>query len=91
MTTAGKKQTNISQCGTMPLIEQLGLDKILFRQANICCEKYNTYSRKQLTERTKLGEEADRKDFFHYLLTAKDPETGKGFNTTELWGEANLL
>ena len=29
--------------------------------------------------------------FFYYLLDAKDPETGVGFSTTELWGESNVL
>lgn len=38
----------------------------------------------------KLGADY-KKDFFHYLLDAKDPETGKGFETAELWGEANVL
>lgn len=42
-------------------------------------------------ERTKLGLDTDRKDFFYYLLNAKDPETGKGFTMDELWGESNLL
>lgn len=42
-------------------------------------------------ERTKLGVDVDRKDFFFYLLNAKDPETGKGFSMDELWGESNLL
>jgi hypothetical protein len=32
-----------------------------------------------------------KKDFFYYLLAAKDPETGEGFETKELWGEANVL
>lgn len=49
------------------------------------------YSKSQLTERTKLGEETDRRDFFYYLLKARDPETGQGFSTPELWGESNLL
>jgi len=44
-----------------------------------------------LGERTKLGEETDRRDFFYYLLKARDPETGQGFTTPELWGESNLL
>ena len=42
-------------------------------------------------ERTKIGLESDRKDFFYYLLNARDPETGKGFSPPELWGESNLL
>jgi cytochrome P450 len=49
------------------------------------------YSRAQLAERTKLGEESDRRDFFYHLLKARDPETGLGFSTPELWGESNLL
>lgn len=49
------------------------------------------YSKGQAMERTKLGVDVDRKDFFYYLLNAKDPETGKGFSMDELWGESNLL
>lgn len=49
------------------------------------------YSKGQAMERTKLGLEADRKDFFYYLLNAKDAETGEGFTMNELWGESNLL
>jgi cytochrome P450 len=48
------------------------------------------YSRQQVMERTKLGLDADRKDFFYHLLTAKD-DTGAGFSMNELWGESNLL
>jgi len=53
--------------------------------------QYMAYSKAQAAERTKIGLDADRKDFFYYLLNAKDPETGKGFTTPELWGESNLL
>lgn len=49
------------------------------------------YSKSQAVERTKVGLDVDRKDFFYYLLNAKDPETGKGFSMDELWGESNLL
>lgn len=41
-------------------------------------------------ERTAAGHDA-KKDFFYYLLNAKDPETGNGLSTQELWGEANVL
>jgi cytochrome P450 len=41
-------------------------------------------------ERTAIGQNA-KKDFFYYLLNARDPETGKGLATKELWGEANVL
>lgn len=53
--------------------------------------KYMAYSRAQAAERTKIGLDTDRKDFFYYLLNARDAETGQGFTTPELWGESNLL
>lgn len=49
------------------------------------------YSKAQAMERTKMGLDVDRKDFFYHLLNAKDPETGNGFSMDELWGESNLL
>jgi cytochrome P450 len=49
------------------------------------------YSKSQAMERTKLGADAERKDFFYYLLNARDPETGAGFTPDELWGESNLF
>lgn len=53
--------------------------------------QYMAYSRSLAASRQKLGLDTDRKDFFYYLLNARDPETGKGFTTPELWGESNLL
>ncbi|KAK3997814.1 cytochrome P450-like protein [Cladorrhinum sp. PSN332] len=78
-------------CGTMPIVDKLGLDKILFHKIAAGRAQYMAYSRQQLGERTALGEETDRRDFFYYLLKARDPETGHGFTTPELWGESNLL
>lgn len=48
------------------------------------------YSKSQALERTKLGLEVDRKDFFYYLLNARNPETGLSFSVPELWGESNM-
>ncbi len=51
-------------------------------------------SRIEATARAKtrtLAGHSAKKDFFHYLLNAKDPETGVGLTTPELWGEANVL
>lgn len=45
---------------------------------------------KRAKERAEAGHDA-KKDFFYYLLNAKDPETGNGLSTPELWGEANVL
>ncbi|KAM3565576.1 hypothetical protein MY1884_000109 [Beauveria asiatica] len=78
-------------CGTMPIVDKLKIDRFLFPKLADGRARYMTYSKGQLTERTKLGEETDRRDFFYYLLKARDPETGQGFSTPELWGESNLL
>lgn len=75
----------------MPIIDKLGLDKVLFPNIAAGRARYMAYSRGQLTERTRLGDDTDRRDFFYHLLKAKDPETGLGFGTPELWGESNLL
>jgi cytochrome P450 len=68
------------------------LDKIFFRKIAAKREQYMKYSKAQAMERTKIGtEDCDRKDFFYYLLNARDPETGRGFSKDELWGESNLF
>ncbi|KYK54842.1 Cytochrome P450 family protein [Drechmeria coniospora] len=78
-------------CGTMPVVDKLKFDKVLFPKLAAGRARYMAYSKGQLTERTKLGDDTDRRDFFYYLLKARDPETGLGFSTPELWGESNLL
>ncbi|KAI6780213.1 Isotrichodermin C-15 hydroxylase-like protein [Emericellopsis cladophorae] len=78
-------------CGTMPIVDKLKVDKLLFPKLAAGRARYMAYSKGQLTERTKLGEDTDRRDFFYYLLKARDPETGQGFSIPELWAESNLL
>ena len=78
-------------CGTYLPIHEWHIDKILFRKIAGMRQRYMQFSKAQAAERTKMGMDVDRKDFFYYLLKAKDPETGKGFSTPELWGESNLL
>lgn len=75
----------------LPMIHELHLDKILFPKIAAGRDRYMAFSRSQAAERMKTGLDTDRKDFFHYLLHAKDPDTGKGFTTSELRGESNLL
>ncbi|KAF3033777.1 hypothetical protein E8E11_001666 [Didymella keratinophila] len=81
----------LANCGTHLTIHNWHLDKLFFRKIAGQRAQYMQYSKGQAMERTKLGLEADRKDFFYYLLNAKDAETGEGFNMNELWGESNLL
>lgn len=77
--------------GQMPMIKKLGFDSLLFGKIKSKREKYMAYSKQQMAARTKQGIDGDRRDFFYHLLNAKDPETGKGFGTLELWGESNVL
>src|SRR5436190_7474750 len=53
-------------------------------------QKSRVEANQRAKERTQAGHEA-KKDFFYYLLNAKDPETGQGLTTQELWGESNVL
>ena len=77
--------------GQMPKLKKLGLDRVLFPTIRAEREKFMAYSKSRLSERMKLGNDTDRRDFFYYLLNAKDPETGQGFAVPELWGESNVL
>ena len=75
----------------MPVLKKLGLDRLLFPTLRVDRQRFMAYSKSKLTQRMKLGTNTDRRDFFYFLLKAKDPETGEGFATQELWGESNVL
>ena len=75
----------------MPRLKKFGIDRLLFRELRVVRQRFMAYSRARLQQRMKLGTDNDRRDFFYYLLKAKDPETGLGFATQELWGESNVL
>ena len=77
--------------GHTPLMTTLGLDRLFFR--NLLGDKMRlfSYSTARLQKRAALGKDTDRRDFFYYLLQAKDPETGEGFALREMMAESNLL
>ena len=77
-------------CGTFLPLHTWHIDKLLFPKIAGMRERYMQFSKSQAAERMKM-DEVDRRDFFYYLLKARDPETGKGFSTPEMWGESNLL
>jgi cytochrome P450 len=78
-------------CGSYLPIHEYSLDKLLFRNIAEGRAKFMSYVRNQMKDRSEKGLEVEKKDFFYYLLKARDPETGEGFSPTELWGEAHLL
>ncbi|RPB27261.1 cytochrome P450 [Terfezia boudieri ATCC MYA-4762] len=71
-------------------IHKLGLGNYLFPAIAEGQKTFIKYSKEQAKERVALGAGV-RKDFFHYLLNAKDPQTGEGYSMSELWGESNVL
>ncbi|RKL22163.1 hypothetical protein BFJ72_g14729 [Fusarium proliferatum] len=77
-----------------------GLDYLLAAIAPPALSKWQMFVEKCFTQRTQLENEArgvgklgteSRKDFFHYLFHAIDPDTGKGYSSDELFGECESL
>lgn len=78
------------QVGISLKIHKLGLGKFLFPRIVEGQKFFVKYAREQARERIAFGV-GSRKDFFHYLLNAKDPQTGEGYSMNELWSESNLI
>lgn len=77
----------------MPL-DSWHLDQVFIRKLTNDRWNFIKNSRVEATQRAKERTQAGhgaKKDFFYYLLNAKDPETGNGLATQELWGESNVL
>lgn len=93
--------------GLWAWLKPRGLDWLLEVATPPALKKWQTFVEECLTDRTREEEERDRqiqngglapeegedrKDFFHYLFHAEDPETGtRGFPPHEMYGEAELL
>ncbi|KAA8643456.1 hypothetical protein EYZ11_001410 [Aspergillus tanneri] len=81
-------------CGLWMPLDSWHLDQIVIHR--LTNDRWNfimnsrVEANERAKERTKAGHDS-KKDFFYYLLNAKDPETGKGLTTPELWGESNVL
>lgn len=54
------------------------------------CLAKRTSRQREVEEKPRL-EVGARKDFFHWLFNAKDPETGLGYSLPELYAECELL
>lgn len=56
--------------------------------------KYLAFGKQSVMERTERDKkegDTGRKDIFSFMLHARDPETGQGLPTQELWMEGNTL
>lgn len=86
-------------CGNYLLLKSLNIARIAFPEITTTRWKYILHSRACADERMKLhadGLDADKRDFFHYLLDAADASKASGneqdvLSKPELWGEANVL
>ncbi|KAK2732727.1 hypothetical protein FQN57_002481 [Myotisia sp. PD_48] len=81
-------------CGLWMPLDRWHLDQVFIQK--LTKDRWNfiqnsrVEANQRAKERTQAGHEA-KKDFFYYLLNAKDPETGRGLAIPELWGESNVL
>ncbi|CAG8981222.1 hypothetical protein HYALB_00013870, partial [Hymenoscyphus albidus] len=75
-----ESSTLASNCsGSMVSLHNTWFSNLLLRRGNHGQRKEELaqYTMEQAAERSKAGVLSDRKDFFHYLLDAKDSETGE--------------
>jgi cytochrome P450 len=81
--------------GAMPFLHKSGLERWLppFRGLFLDRMQYLAFGKRQVVERSQDTslEDSGRKDIFHYLLGARDPETGEGMSRSDLWMESNTL
>lgn len=81
--------------GAMPFLYKSEMERWLppFRCLWLDRLQYFGFGKQQVMERSqsKALDNLGRKDIFHYLLHAKDPETGEGLPPSELWMEGNTL
>lgn len=81
--------------GAMPFLHRSGFEKWIppFRGLWFDRLQYLAFGKRQVIERSNNVslDSSGRKDIFHYLLNAKDSETGEGLPKGELWMEGNTL
>ena len=70
--------------GQMPALKKLGLSNPLFTGRLRQIIRFVKFGNSLYAEREKAGTSTGRRDFFHYLLTAKDPDTGESLKSEEL-------
>jgi len=75
----------------MPGILKLHLTEIIPNKLDTGMKKFKAYSKAQSDERIRNDAHIKIRDFYSYLLQARDPETGKGFSEDELLSEASVL
>lgn len=77
--------------GQMPLLQTLNLASVALSNLKSLRAKQVEFCKRMLGKRLALGTTSGRKDVFHFLLEAKDPQTGEGFTNAELMAESTSL
>ena len=67
----------------------MGITKLLLPKLEASRAAFLNFIIPFIDRRMKM--EDTKKDFFHHLIDAKDPNTGEGFSLPELWGETMVL
>ncbi|KAF2186607.1 benzoate 4-monooxygenase cytochrome P450 [Zopfia rhizophila CBS 207.26] len=73
-----------------PRLKSSGLDRIIKQRGAWTREKFGNLMLELVKQRISEKEDA-RHDLFSFIINAKDPETGKGFELNEIWAESRLL
>ena len=79
----------VGVCLQMPKLAVWNLDKIFTPNVRKLRDQYVGVSRRMAVDRMNMN--SKRQDLFSHILSAKDPQTGKGFTIDEIWGESTLL
>ena len=72
-------------------IKRFGLDRFLFKDITSEFHTFEKFCVEQLTARMQAKDSESKKDFFHYLEAATDPETGEKATMAQLANELNTL
>ncbi|GAM82501.1 hypothetical protein ANO11243_004820 [Dothideomycetidae sp. 11243] len=78
-------------CGFMPWLIQSGFDTIIWPKLTDFRMRLKAFSTEQLMQRFARKDDDSLHDIFHFIMKAKDPESGESFTQQELGSEANLM
>lgn len=81
----------MTQAFAVPLVHWLKLDAIFLAPLLKAHRKYRDYCFSLVNRRVEAGDKSDARDFYHFLINACDPETGRKFTLEELWNESTML
>jgi cytochrome P450 len=80
----------LHKSGSVYQLKDTIISKLIFRDLIKSRMKHRAFSLACATERTKMID-SDRKDFYYYLMEAKDSSTGEKLSLQETWAESNTL